>query len=296
MIKNESGATSPTKKNPRKTRYRQRNPNKWFRKQQIKLRNSGKEYKTKNKKGEWVTVPAKKVGPPCTCKDKCFEKFTPEEIDAVFKSFWKLGNYNLQNMYLCNVIERKKTKREEKLGPENKSRVKGINKYCVLYKGKKTIVCKIAFENIHAITRDRIQEHNRKRTDTGGVEDDQRGKNTFNNRVSEEQIKLVHEHIIQIPSRRSHYTIYMNPNKRYVDTPDQMSQMALYRLYVAWLNEFHQGQVPVKATYYLHIFNDCYNLEIVSPKQDVCDTCIILKTRYRDATLQVVFLQPMLKN
>ena len=98
-------------------------------------------------------------------------------------------------MYLCSVVERQKTKKEEKLGPDNPSRVKGINKYYILYKGKKTIVCKIAFENIHGITRDRIQEHNRKRTDTG-VTPDQRGKNTFNNRVSAEQIKLVLEHIL----------------------------------------------------------------------------------------------------
>ena len=93
MINDESGATSPTKKNPRKTRYRQRNPEKWFRRQQLKLKNSGQEYQYKNKKGEWVTVPAKKVGEPCTCKEKCFEKFAPEEINEVFKSFWKIGNY-----------------------------------------------------------------------------------------------------------------------------------------------------------------------------------------------------------
>ena len=145
-----------------------------------------------------------------------------------------------------------------------------------MYEGKKTYVCKVAFQNIHDITRDRIQEHNRKRTSTG-VTPDQRGRKTFNNRVTAEQSNLVHEHISQIPSRRSHYTIYRNEFKQYVNTPDKMSQMAFYRLYVEWLEMFHQDQVPVKSSKYCDIFNNCYNLEIVSPKIDVCDTCLNLK-------------------
>ena len=90
-------------------------------------------------------------------------------------------------MYLCSVIERKKTKNEEKLGPENTSRVKCTNKYCIVYEGKKTYVYKVAFMSIHALTKDRIQEHNRKRISTGDTPD-QRGRNTFNNRVTAEQI------------------------------------------------------------------------------------------------------------
>ena len=84
VINDESGATSPVKKSPKKSRKWQRNPDQWFRQQQRKLKNSGQEYKTKNKNGEWVVVPAKKVGEPCTCKQKCFEKFTTEEINEVF--------------------------------------------------------------------------------------------------------------------------------------------------------------------------------------------------------------------
>ena len=90
-------------------------------------------------------------------------------------------------------------------------------------------------------------EHNKKRTDTG-VTPDQRGRNTFNNRVTAEQTNLVHEHISLIPSRRSHYTIFRNAFKHYVDTPDKLSQMAF------------------------------------------------LNMRYRDATVQVLILQNMLKN
>ena len=89
----------------------------------------------------------------------------------------------------------------------------------------------------------------------------------------------MHEHILQIPSRRSHYTIFRNACKQYVDTPDKMSQVAFYRKYVEWLKLFHQGQEPVKQCKYKDIFNNCYNLEIVSPKIDVCDTCLYLQNQ-----------------
>ena len=122
-----------------------------------------------------------------------------------------------------------------------------------MYEGKRTYVCKVAFMSIHDLTKDRIQEHNRKRTSTG-VTRDQRGRNTFNNRVTAEQIRLVHMHILLIPARRSHYTIFRNPCKQYVDTPDKMSQVAFYRKYLQWLKQSHRGQVPVKETKYKEIY------------------------------------------
>ena len=69
-------------------------------------------------------------------------------------------------------------------------------------------MCKMAFIIIHGINEGRIQQHNRKRTSTG-VTTDQRGKNTFNNRVTAEQIQLVHTHIQLILAKRTHYTIYI---------------------------------------------------------------------------------------
>ena len=129
----------------------------------------------KIKKWEWVLIPAKKVGEPCTCRKKCFDKFTPEVINEVLKKFWENGEYDIQNMYFCSVIERKKTQNEEKLGVVNTSRVKNNNKYCIKYDGKTTYVCKMAFISIHGINEGRIQQHNRKRTSTG-VTTDQRCK------------------------------------------------------------------------------------------------------------------------
>ena len=83
---------------------------KWKRNVRKELRNSGKEYITKNKDGSLVTKPARKIGPPCKCLKKCYEKFDSEAIKHIFKMFWTLGSYDLQSMYLAKLIEQKKNK------------------------------------------------------------------------------------------------------------------------------------------------------------------------------------------
>ena len=142
----ETGCTSPVKKkSPKKTCKRQRNEKLWKVNVRKELRNSGKEYITKNKDGRLVTKPARKIGPPCKCLKKCYEKFDSEAIKEIFQMFWNLGSYILQSQYLAQLIDRNRTKKELKYGAENKSRVKCINTYHVNYGGDRIVVCKQNF-------------------------------------------------------------------------------------------------------------------------------------------------------
>ena len=281
VIVGASGLVSPIKKkSPKKSRKRQRNENTWFRNEQKRLKNSGQPYQVK-KNNKLVTVPAKKVGEPCKCLLKCFEKFSPETILEIFKNYWALGSYNKQSLHLCMLIDRSETKNEAKLGQENKSRVHKKNAYHIIYNEQKIRVCKEAFISIHGITKDRIQHHNKKRTATGSVILDRRGKNTFYKKVSDEQKALVHAFIQMIPARRSHYSFTHNPHKQYVDTEDKKSQVWFYRKYQEWIYQNHTGEAPVTESMFKNIYNNCYNLEIVSPRVDVCDTCMILEAEIK---------------
>ena len=47
---------------------------------------------------------AAKQGPPCLCKQKCFEKFTETELSRIFTCFWQLGDKNIQDAYLHGLI------------------------------------------------------------------------------------------------------------------------------------------------------------------------------------------------
>ena len=113
----------------------------------------------------------------------------------------------------------------------------------------------------------------KKTTETGTVEADQCGKDAHHNQVPEEQKKYVFQHINSFPVRSSHYTRTQNPYKQYIDIPNKESQSWLYTKYCEWLGENHPGVEPVRESYYLNIYNTCYNLEITPPRVDTCDIC-----------------------
>ena len=135
----------------KKSRIRSRNKDKWWNVVCKRKRNSGEayQYKVKGNKELIRKVDTKKVGPPCKCKKKCFEKLGAETINTIFKDFWDLQNYDLQTTDLQKkiekeVIKRKRTKKDE-------CHKSDTYKYFVFYDDKKYNVCKEAFLSIHAI-------------------------------------------------------------------------------------------------------------------------------------------------
>ena len=58
-------------------------------------------------------VEAAKQGPPCLCKQKCFEKFKETELLRIFTCFWQLEDKNIQDAYLDGLrkIERHRPQR-----------------------------------------------------------------------------------------------------------------------------------------------------------------------------------------
>ncbi|CAH0718934.1 unnamed protein product, partial [Brenthis ino] len=77
----------------KKGRKRTSNPQKWKQNLNKILRNSGRSYETTKKK----TVAAREVKPPCTdkCRLKCYEKFTSLQRQAIFDTYWNIGELNL---------------------------------------------------------------------------------------------------------------------------------------------------------------------------------------------------------
>ena len=76
-----NGSSSDT---PRRPRKRQRQPESWKRTVAKTKRAKGEEY-TSPSTGK--TVQARKTGPDCKCKRKCFQRFTESEKAGVLKSF-----------------------------------------------------------------------------------------------------------------------------------------------------------------------------------------------------------------
>ena len=57
------------------------------------------------------TVPSRSTGEACSCRNKCYDLFSPEEKDAVIEAFNALSNKELQDAHLFGLITSKDVKR-----------------------------------------------------------------------------------------------------------------------------------------------------------------------------------------
>ena len=130
---------------------------------------------------------ARKLGPPCKCKAKCYDKVGLQNVQKLFNGYCEIPTYNCKNQYLSNLITKNPTKNQLLQGSENKSRVAFTFTYHVIVDENKVKVCKTAFLNIHDIGKDKVEAVVAKTNPNGTVEPDQRGKHGTHNRVPEEQ-------------------------------------------------------------------------------------------------------------
>ena len=233
-----AAASSGVKDKPKytkKSRVKNRTPKKWWNEQRKTKKNSGEAYpyKVRGNKTMIRHVAAKKVGPPCNCKKKCFDTLGGVAINTIFKDYWGLGTYDLQTADLQKKIVKEPIKRKRTKKAEcHKS---GNFKFFVYYDNIKYNVCKLAFMSIHAISKTRVKYAFAKKTISGATEKDRRGKNPNPNRFSGRKLECVHEHIQNLEVRSSHYTRFKNPNRQYLDSQDKVTIEDLYNRYMMWM-------------------------------------------------------------
>ena len=254
----------------KKTRIKQKIVDKWFHNARKKNRNSGQAYKNKCRETNVVNhKEARKVGPPCRCKNQCFTKLGTNAINAIFSEYWSSGDYNLQTANLQKKITKTLPKRKRTKAVV--SRVTGVFSYNLQYMEKDYKVCKVAFVSIHGIGVGRARSAHLKQTDAGSTIKDRRGTNPNPKKFADEIVNCVHEHIQSLPVRSSHYTRTKNPNRQFVDYSDQKSIAWLHTRYEEWMPKVNEGVKIVKYSYYNNVFSNNYNIS------DICDTCAQLQ-------------------
>ena len=93
-----TGSSSDTPSRPRK---RPRRPHTWKRVVAKAKRARGEEYVSPSTE---KTVAARKTGPPCNCRLKCFQRFSRREKDDMLESFYALASKDLQDAHLFGLI------------------------------------------------------------------------------------------------------------------------------------------------------------------------------------------------
>ena len=90
-----------TEGSQRKGRKRLRQPDRWTRNKNKKLKVSGKEYV--DSKGRIVQKTTMRAI-TCRCNYGCHRNVSSEEAERIFKAFYDSESYDLQNIYLAGQI------------------------------------------------------------------------------------------------------------------------------------------------------------------------------------------------
>ena len=196
---------SPKKK--LSSRKKKRNMNQWKANIRKKARTEGKEYITKKGK----TVQNRSVKPQnCEkCRFKCNTKFTEDEREQIFQTYYALETYERQRSFICDMIL-KVTPARKTTGRKSKSL-----QYYLAIGGRRERVCQNFFLKTLDIGRKTVSYTiERKIHGTFGGKD-RRGRHEPSSKVTEDRIKFVREHINSFPRMDSHYT-RKNTSKQYL--------------------------------------------------------------------------------
>ena len=245
-------------------------------------RNLGKSYKSRQ---TGRIVGEREIGAPCTCTNNCFEKVGRENIEILFSEFWELGNYDFQCSYVQGHSEDYAVvrPRPRSLIPTKQRSVSRHYHVCV--NNEKIKVCFAAFASILGHNKATLQRMLKKKTPSGALIPDMRGKHGNHSRIPDEMQQLAIEHIASIPTVTSHYTRVTNTNALYIDGSIK-SMSELYKMYyLVWLKDNHPGKQPVKEHYYVDVKNKHFpNLHLEKPKQDTCSKCDGFKIKLQEAS------------
>lgn len=265
---------------PSGVRKRPRNEEQWEKNVAKRKRNLGQEYQSHTTK---KTVSARRIGEPCTCSKKCFDIVGRDNIQQLFSDFWSAGDWNIQTVYLQKQTAINNVKRRKTDNPETQrdhSRV-----YYVTVLGQPVQVCKQAFASIHGIGRSRLDRAQKKMTSNSIPIKDQRGKNGGHGKIDESRTEKVLTHIRSFPTISSHYSRKTSPNMQYLDT-DITSRRQMYKLYVTWLEENHEGDVPVTWHYYDDMLKMHFpKLQLYKPRTDTCKKCDTFQVKRKNREL-----------
>ena len=264
---------------PSGSRKRKRNEDNWVANKAKRLRNLGKEYFSKATK---KIVAGRQVGPPCTCKKKCYELVGVDNINTIHEQYWASGDDNIQASFIQNHSEKHDIKRPC-TQDEDKKR-SGSWTYHVSVNGKRTVICLQAFANILGIQKRQINRKNAKVTSAGVLIPDGRGRHDNHYRIPVENQQLVKDHINSIPKVTSHYCRRTYPNILYLkECITSMSD--LYDIYLEWLRENNKCNQRVSKHYFEDVMktDEFKNIRLSKPKSDTCKICDIYRLKSSEA-------------
>lgn len=240
-------------------------------------RNKGEQYETKSGR----VVEKRRVTALSECRMKCREKITMQDQETLCKELWSIGNYNKRTDYLASLIldVNKKTQRIRCTDRDPKPRT--INHtYHLRLNSNMIQVCKVCFLKTFAITNKAIEVITKKKTEklSGILTPDKRGSSVPPNKIAEDKIKAIKDHINSYPVYESHYS-RRHTAKKYL--PTGLSISVIYEMYKEKVSN------PVSYGFFGKVFRSM-GLSFKKPALDTCNTCDSLNMKIKVAPPQDV--------
>lgn len=174
-----------------------------------------------------------------------------DNIQDLFRDFWALGDYNLQNAFIQKQVDVCRTKRWRTQDPH---KMRNNHKhFFVTVNNMPVTVCKKAFLSIFGLSRSCVDTASvLKKANNGVPLPDLRGKSGSHCKVSQEKLSAVIAHVKSIPTVTSHYSRKTSPNVQYFP-PEIKTKQQLYDLYKVWLQDRYPNMGCVTFHYYVDV-------------------------------------------
>lgn len=204
--------------------------------------------------------------PPCFVKPnhKCIAFVKEDNRREIYNQFRKLPSLDDQRVFVINHVEQRFKSRVTRNIED--SRRSFTYEYTFTVDGQKRKVCREFFMATLNVTDSFIRTACQKRSSSGVIRGDLRGKHAPFNKLRDQDDKLIRDHILSFPAVESHYC-RSSTQKKYLDATLNISIM--HRLYKTMCME--KKLKPVCLEKYRHVFSE-YNLGFFRPKKGSMQT------------------------
>lgn len=164
----------------------------------------------------------------CDCKYRCHERV--RDVSTVQRMFNGMGTKALQDVYIAGCIKSHPVQRQRPSTGERTHRAYA-NSYYVKIGLHRHRVCQKAFAAIHTISLRRVALIAKKSALNMSLEE-QRGKHANRpNKIKDEVVQRVHNHILKFPTEPSHYSRADNQDVQYL--PANLTLKTMHELFTA---------------------------------------------------------------
>lgn len=176
-----------------------------IRKERKISRNTGKAYETETGK----KIPARTFKSLENCRNKCCSKLSTNAQKTMFDKYWGMGDRNRRASFISGLISfsSPKASRKRRNTPEKQKNRQVTFTYHIPIDGEQVKLCKSCFLRVFDETPKFVWVlcKQKQQSPTNYSTPDKRGMLPPPNKITDEQLNAVQEHLASLPAYESHY-------------------------------------------------------------------------------------------